>query len=503
MFAEKVDRKRLDTLIEINNLINSNYTDIRSLMTHILESSTRLTGGESSSLLLLDSETDLLYFEIALGNKGEDVKKFTVKVGEGIAGWVALNNTSLIVNDVEKDSRFYSDIDKDVGYKTTSILAVPLRMKDKCVGVIEVINKKNGSKFTEEDLEWLEIFTNQASLAYQNAQSFKKVKDELFRLQDRVESDSGFHKLIYQSSDVDRLLKITDRVSQSDSPVLITGESGVGKELFAEQVHLRSPRKNEVFVRLNCAAIPEDLLESELFGHVKGAFTDAQTDRLGRFSMADGGSIFLDEIGEISLAVQAKLLRVLQNRQFEALGSSETIAVDVRIIAATNRNLELMVEKGSFREDLYYRLNVLPIAIPPLRERVDDIPVLVEYFLNKYTVKNRTEIKGLSEDAQDMMMAYGWPGNIRELENVIERAVIVSSGNLIGPEDLLLSREKESGLTGFGGKSLKEAVNLFKKNYIKRMLSSCGYNQTEAAGLLGIQRTYLSRLMKELEIKIQ
>ena len=503
MFADKVDRKRLETLIEINNLINSNYTDIRSLMTHILESSTRLTGGESSSLLLLDSETDLLYFEIALGNKGEDVKKFTVKVGEGIAGWVALNNTSLIVNDVEKDSRFYSDIDKDVGYKTSSILAVPLRMKDQCVGVIEVINKENGSKFTEEDLEWLEIFTNQASLAYQNAQSFKKVKDELFRLQDRVESDSGFHKLIYQSSDVDKLLKITDRVSQSDSPVLITGESGVGKELFAEQVHLRSPRKNDVFVRLNCAAIPEDLLESELFGHVKGAFTDAQTDRLGRFSMADGGSIFLDEIGEISLPVQAKLLRVLQNRQFEPLGSSETVSVDVRIIAATNRKLENMVEKGTFREDLYYRLNVLPISIPPLRERVDDIPVLVEYFLNKYTAKNRTEIKGLSDNAQELMMNYAWPGNIRELENVIERAVIVSSGNLIGTDDLLLSKEKERGMNGFGGKSLKEAVNLFKKNYIKRMLSSCDNNQTEAAGQLGIQRTYLSRLIKELEIKIQ
>jgi Nif-specific regulatory protein len=503
MFADKVDRKRLDTLIEINNLINSNYTDIRSLMTHILESSTRLTGGESSSLLLLDSETDLLYFEIALGNKGEDVKKFTVKVGEGIAGWVALNNTSLIVNDVEQDPRFYSDIDKDVGYKTTSILAVPLRMKESCVGVIEVINKENGSKFTEEDLEWLEIFTNQASLAYQNAQSFKKVKDELFRLQDRVESDSGFHKLIHQSTDVEKLLKITDRVSQSDSPVLITGESGVGKELFAEQVHLRSARKNDVFVRLNCAAIPEDLLESELFGHVKGAFTDAQNDRLGRFSMADGGSIFLDEIGEISLSVQAKLLRVLQNRQFEPLGSSETVSVDVRIIAATNRNLENMVEKGTFREDLYYRLNVLPIAIPPLRDRVDDIPVLVEYFLNKYTAKNRTEIKGLSDDAQEMMMSYAWPGNIRELENVIERAVIVSSGNLIRTEDLLLSREKERGISGFGGKTLKEAVNLFKKNYIKRMLNSCDNNQTEAAGLLGIQRTYLSRLIKELEIKIQ
>ncbi len=501
MFADKVDRKRLDTLIEINNLINSNYTDIRSLLTHILESSTRLTGGESSSLLLLDSETDLLYFEIALGTKSEEVRKFTVKMGEGIAGWVAQNNTSLIVNDAENDNRFFSDIDKDVGYKTTSILAVPLRLKDECVGVIEVINKENGSKFTEEDLEWLEIFTNQASLAYQNAQSFKKVKDELFRLQDRVESDSGFHKMIYCSGEIDNLLDITDRISQSDSPVLITGESGVGKELFAEQVHLRSPRNGETFVRLNCAAIPEELLESELFGHVKGAFTDASNERIGRFSLADGGTIFLDEIGEISLSVQAKLLRVLQNRQFEPLGSSETVSVDVRIIAATNRNLEAMVEKGSFREDLYYRLNVLPVAIPALRDRVDDIPVLTEYFLSKYSARNRKDFKGITQEAQDMLLGYSWPGNVRELENVIERAVIVSQGQLIGSEDLLLSRDKEKVMSGYKGKTLKDAVNIFKKSYIKRILGSCGNNQTEAAAQLGIQRTYLSRLLKDLDIR--
>ncbi|QEN07569.1 GAF domain-containing protein [Oceanispirochaeta crateris] len=502
MVADKVDRKRLDTLIEINNLINSNYTDVRVLMTHILESSTRLTGGESSSLLLLDTETDLLYFEIALGTKSEEVRKFTVKMGEGIAGWVAQNNTSLIVNDVENDPRFFSEIDKDVGYKTTSILAVPLRMKDQCVGVIEVINKENGSNFTEEDLEWLEIFTNQASLAYQNAQSFKKVKDELFRLQDRVESDSGFHKMIFKSSEIEQLLGITDKISKSDSPVLITGESGVGKELFAEQVHLRSPRSKETFVRLNCAAIPEELLESELFGHVKGAFTDASNERLGRFSLADGGTIFLDEIGEISLNVQAKLLRVLQNKQFEPLGSSDTIMVDVRIIAATNRNLESMVDKGSFREDLYYRLNVLPVNIPALRDRADDIEVLSDYFLSKYSARNRKDIKGISPEARELLFSYSWPGNVRELENVIERAVIVSKVSLIDTEDLLLSREKERSMPGYKGKSLKEAVNIFKKNYIKRVLGNCNNNQTETAAKLGIQRTYLSRLMKDLEIKV-
>jgi len=501
MLADKVDKKRLETLIEINNLINSNYTDIRSLLTHILESSTRLTGGESSSLLLVDSDTDLLYFEIALGTKGEEVSKLTVKMGEGIAGWVALNNRSLIVNDVETDSRFFSGIDKDVGYKTTSILAVPLCLKDQCVGVIEVINKENGRKFTEEDLEWLEIFSNQASLAYQNAQSFKKVKDELFRLQDRVESSSGYHKFIHASGKITDLLEITQKISQSASPVLITGESGVGKELFAEQIHLRSPRSGETFIRLNCAAIPEELLESELFGHVKGAFTDASNERIGRFAMADGGSIFLDEIGEISLPVQAKLLRILQNSQFEPLGSSETRTVDVRVIAATNRNLEAMVEKGSFREDLYYRLNVLPLTIPPLRDRSEDVAILADYFLKKYSMKNRKEIKGFTPESYDMMFSYTWPGNIRELENVIERAVIVADSNLVRTEDLLLSRGRGPNFSGYREKTLKEAVNLFKKNYIKGILDGCGRNQTEASRQLGIQRTYLSRLIKELEIK--
>ncbi|OQY33682.1 MAG: Fis family transcriptional regulator [Spirochaetaceae bacterium 4572_59] len=501
MLADKVDKKRLETLIEINNLINSNYTDIRSLLTHILESSTRLTGGESSSLLLLDAETDLLYFEIALGTKGNEVSKLTVKMGEGIAGWVAQNNQSLIVNDVEKDTRFYSGVDRNVGYTTSSILAVPLRMRDNCVGVIEVINKENDRKFTEEDLEWLEIFTNQASLAYQNAQSFKKVKDELFRLQDRVESNSGYHKLIHSSSMIEELLSVTEKISSSSSPVLITGESGVGKELFAEQVHLKSPRSGEVFIRLNCAAIPEELLESELFGHVKGAFTDASNERIGRFAMADGGSIFLDEIAEISLPVQAKLLRILQNRQFEPLGSSETVSADVRIIAATNKNLENMVEKGSFREDLYYRLNVLPIWIPPLRERKDDIPTLSEYFLKKYALKNRKDIKGFTPDCVDVLLNYSWPGNIRELENVIERAVIITESPVIQNRSLLLSRSEENSFSRYNGKSLKEAVNLFKKNYIKGILDDCESNQTEASKLLNIQRTYLSRLVKELEIK--
>ncbi len=501
MLADKVDKKRLETLIEINNLINSNYTDIRSLLTHILESSTRLTGGESSSLLLVDTETDLLYFEIALGSKGDKVTKLTVKMGEGIAGWVAQNNQSLIVNDVEKDTRFYSGVDKDVGYKTTSILAVPLRMRDHCVGVIEVINKENGRKFTEEDLEWLEIFSNQASLAYQNAQSFKKVKDELFRLQDRVESDTGYHKLIYSSKGIESLLDMTDKISQSSSPVLITGESGVGKELFAEQIHIKSPRSQEVFIRLNCAAIPEELLESELFGHIRGAFTDATTERVGRFTLADGGSIFLDEIGEISLSVQAKLLRILQNKQFEPLGSSETVTVDVRIIAATNKNLEAMVEKGTFREDLYYRLNVLPLSIPPLRERKEDIPTLSEYFLKKYALKNRKEIEGFSPDCFDVLLNSSWPGNVRELENVIERAVIISETPIIQSRSLLLSKSNDNSFSRYEGKSLKDAVNLFKKNYIKGILNDCNDNQTEASKLLNIQRTYLSRLLKELEIK--
>ena len=366
MFTSGIDSVRFNTLIEINTLINSNFTDVKGLLTRILESAQKLTNGEASSLLLVNPENNRLYFEISLGSKGPDVQKFSLNMGEGIAGWVAAHNTSLIVNDVEKDERFFSDISKQIGFRTHSILAVPMRIKDVCVGVLELINKTDGKNFTEEDREWLEIFATQSAIAIQNARTYQRVKDQVSLLQDQVITNQGFHTFIGKSGAILEKLALAEKVAKTDSSVLILGESGVGKELFAEKIHLLSPRASSPFIRVNCAALPEHLLESELFGHVKGAFTDATRDRRGRFELADKGTIFLDEIGDVPVNLQAKLLRVIQQKMFEKVGSSEPQSVDVRILAATNKDLESAIEAGTFRKDLYYRLNVLPALHTPL-----------------------------------------------------------------------------------------------------------------------------------------
>jgi Nif-specific regulatory protein len=500
MFKSTIDPRKFQLFIEINNLINSNYSDVRALLTKILESATKLAEGEASSLLLLNQESNKLFFEIALGSKGPDVKKFSLNMGEGIAGWVAEHKTSLIVNDVDTDKRFFSDISKKIGFPTSSILATPMHIKDKCVGVIELINKKNGKTFDQEDLDWLEIFATQAAITLQNARNFQKIKDEIGLLQDKVASGQGFHTLIGSSGVIQEKLEIVRRVALTDSSVLILGESGVGKELFAEQIHLQSNRKNKPFIRVNCAALPDALLESELFGHVRGAFTDATNERRGRFELSDGGTIFLDEIGELPLALQAKLLRVIQNKTFEKVGSSEQITVNVRIIAATNRDIEKSVEKGTFRNDLYYRLNVLPLYIPPLRQRKEDIIELAEFFLKRFNRETNKQIRGFSDNAMEEILSYSWPGNVRELENAVERAVVIAKNDIITPKELLLPTSQGNSADSYVGKSFKDATNAFKKSFLHNTLKNNNWNQTISSRTLGIQRTYLTKLIKELEI---
>jgi Nif-specific regulatory protein len=326
-------------------------------------------------------------------------------------------------------------------------------------------------------------------------------------MQSRIEprkSGKGFHTMISRSPVMTEMIKIIDRVAKTDSSVLITGESGTGKELFAEQIHLRSPRNQAPFVRVNCAAIPEGLLESELFGHVRGAFTSAVSNRKGRFEMADGGTIFLDEIGDMPLALQAKLLRVIQEKAFEKVGSDNTITVNTRILAATNRNIKTMADRGEFRDDLYYRLNVVPLHVPPLRQRTEDIPDLARFFMTKYMRQNKKEFAGFSQDALEAILTYSWPGNIRELENCIERACVIAAGKWIKREDLLLNAHGNIG-AGQGGalgdRNLKTATNVFKANFIRKVLDENQWNQTETAKALDIQSTYLSWLIKELNIK--
>ncbi|MBE3065219.1 MAG: GAF domain-containing protein, partial [Spirochaetes bacterium] len=254
MLRYPADREKLEVLFDIYARINSNYADLKGLLTRIIESATELTGGEASSLLLVDPETNTLFFEIALGPKGPSVKQFSVNMGEGIAGWVAEKNTSLIVNDVASDARFYPDIARKIGFPATSILAVPMRVKDRCVGVLEILNKRDGKNFTEEDLQWLEIFSTQAALAIQNARSFKRVSDQLSLLQEKVQTGESWHEFIGESRAIGEKLAIARKAAATGSSVLLLGESGVGKELFAEQIHLASPRAAKPFIRVNCAA---------------------------------------------------------------------------------------------------------------------------------------------------------------------------------------------------------------------------------------------------------
>jgi len=497
----KINARKFNKLIEINTLINSSQQNLHVLLTHIVESAMQLCGGAASSLMLTDEERKALHFEVALGSKGNEVKRFTVKMGEGIAGWVAQNNKSIIVNDVAQDHRHLRTISRQVGYPVTTMLAVPMQVRDKCIGVVEVLNKAQEEEFNQEDLEWLEIFAGQAALAIVNARSFERAYSEIQILQDRTPSGESFHTMVGKSPVMKELLRMVERVAKTDSSVLILGESGVGKELFAEQIHLHSPRSHAPFVRVNCAALPEGLLESELFGHVKGAFTSAINNRKGRFEAADGGTIFLDEIGDMPLSLQAKLLRVIQEKTFEKVGSDITVTVNTRILAATNKDIEAMVGRGEFRSDLYYRLNVLPLQIPPLRGHTEDIPELARFFLSKYMQANKKHFEGFSENAIEAMLTYSWPGNIRELENCIERACVIAGGSWIEQDDLFPQAGAGEMRSQAKNQNLKIALNVFKTNFIRKVLDENSWNQTEAAKALDIQRTYLSKLIKELNIK--
>ena len=508
---------KLKTLVEINERINSSYSDVNALLVYILESAMCLVECESSSLLLVNKEDETLRFVVALGPKGAEAKNIPVEKNS-IAGWVVENNKHVIINNVSADPRFSNIVQNKTGYVTKTMIAIPMRVKGQCLGVIELINKSDGRKFDSSDLEILELLANQAAIAYLNADTFRSANDKISVLQNNIASGNGYHPFVAKSFAVLDLLHVIDEVAKANTTILITGESGVGKELFAEQIHLRSNRTQKPFVRVNCAALSQSLLESELFGHVKGAFTDAVSDRKGRFEAADGGTLFLDEIGELPLELQAKLLRVLQSHTFERVGSSETITVDVRIVAATNRNLEKMVSEGTFREDLFYRLNVMPLTIPPLRERKEDLLPLAKFFLSKFANETKKNFQGFTATAEKVLLDYYWPGNVRELENSVERACVLGKPPFIQAEDLRLMTvaaktehaEKKEDFENLadeiansadGDRTLKTAINKFKTAYVKKILDETSWNQTTAGKILGIQRTYVSRLLNELHIR--
>ncbi len=499
MLQNSFDVEKLNTLVDINTRLNTSYEDVDSLLIYILESAMKLVRCESSSLLLSESE-DTLKFRLALGPKGVEVLSIPVLTKNSIAGSVVKENRSILIDDVEKHPHFFSAIQNMTGYKTQNMIAVPLRVDNECIGVVELLNKGDGQKFDISDLEMLELLCVQAGVAYKNAEIYHKTKKEIHELKSAISSEHNYHEFIGSSAVVQDLLKVIDQVANTNSSVLIQGESGVGKELVAERIHRLSDRSNKAFVCVNCAALSPQLLESEIFGHVRGAFTDAVSNRTGRFEMANGGTIFLDEIGEMSLDLQAKLLRVIQFKQFEKVGSSESVSVDVRIIAATNRNLEDMVQQGLFRSDLFFRLNVLPITVLPLRNRIDDIELLANHFLKKFSIETNKQFLGFSSESINVLKMYQWPGNVRELENSIERACVLGTPPTIHENDLRLNVGKRNEYS-FSETSLKVAVNNFKKSFVTHILDQCHWNQTEAAKLLDVQRTYVSKLMSELDIR--
>ena len=487
----------IDQLKAISSWVSS-VQDLDKLLQLIIESATGVVGAEAASLLLLDPTTNTLYFKVTTGAKGEEVKEFRIKIGQGIAGHVAETGQPLLIADAQQDNRWMREISDSIDYETRSMACVPLKINNRTIGVVQVINKKDKTQFTHADMDVLEEFSSLAALAIGSARSLEQVRQEN---QDLKKELGEKHQIIGKSVILNKVLEDAQKLSRTKTTALIQGESGTGKELLARLIHRESPRKEKPLVVLNCAALPEPLLESELFGHEKGSFTGAAGRKLGKFETAHEGTLFLDEIGEMAPGIQAKLLRVLQEGVFYRVGGNTPITVDVRVLSATNKNLKKEVEEGKFREDLYYRLNVVQLNIPPLRERLEDVAFLVEHFLAVFKKETGLSNLTVSEAAMDKMSRYNWPGNIRELRNAIERAVVMGNGKTIMPEDLPItaSLPKFAGLKV--GLTLDEALNEFKKEFILLNLRHTGGNRSNAAKVMDIQRTYLSRLITRYDIR--
>lgn len=470
----------------------------------ILGSSLNLKANLRSAMKVLSEFMDMKRGTVALkedneiaivtahGLTEEEIKRGRYKLGEGIIGRVAKLGSPIVIPNVGDEPLFLNKTGsrKEINKDNIAFLCVPVKFKSEILGVLSV-DRLFGSKVIsfEEDLRLLKII---ASLIAQSVQLSREVKNEKEALLEEAEELKrklrgrySVENVIGQSERMQDVFEAVHRVADSKATVLLRGESGTGKELIAKAIHYMSPRSKGPFIRFNCASIPEGLLESELFGHEKGAFTGAISLRKGRFELADRGTIFLDEIGDLPINLQPKILRALQEKEFERVGGEKTIRADVRLIAATSRNLEDLVREGRFREDLYYRLNVVPIFLPPLRDREGDIPLLIDLFLRRFNKDNR-EKKSISADALKVMLVYNWPGNVRELENTIERLVVMSQGNMIKSSDLPLNitSPEVKNLPAKG--SLTSAIEETEKLRILDALEKTGWIRARASRLLGI-----------------
>jgi len=454
------EKDRLRLLLDLNNSLTSNL-ELRELLQTVAANARRVMQCDVAGVILLDPKTNELrtYAQDFPEGKGFIREKAVVPM-EGPMGTVFRTR--------EPWAGYASDFPEDLqhepavaeGLKTGC--GLPLISRDRVLGVL-ALGRRDETPFSPEDIQFLAQVASQIAIAVENALAYKQIADltdklsqEKLYLEDEIRSEMNFEEIIGTSVALKRLLKQVETVAPTDSTVLIHGETGVGKELIARAIHDRGARRSNAFVKLNCAAIPTGLLESELFGHEKGAFTGAISQRIGRFELANQGTVFLDEIGEIPLELQPKLLRVLQEREFERLGNSRTLRTDARLIAATNRDLEAMVNEQKFRSDLFYRLNVFPIRVPPLRERPEDIPVLVRHFAAQFSRRVNKQIETIPSETMKALARYHWPGNIRELQNVIERAVITSEGPVLRVPLSDLRRVSISAAPGTNGHSRVE-----------------------------------------------
>jgi Nif-specific regulatory protein len=516
--------RELTAFFEISRELASS-PDLDQALSHILGIMDSQLNLHRGAILLLKGDSNELMTELAFGMSEEEKNKGRFKIGEGITGAVLSTGLPIIVPDIDAEPRFLNRTGTrgKRGQKKMAFIAVPLIFQGRKLGVLSAdCDVTSEERDLEEDKRVLSIIGStivQAVLLRQRfSEEHQKLVDETHRLEHALKGRYAIDGWIGRSKLMNQIAESVHQVAASRATVLIQGESGTGKEVIAKAIHFMSPRAKKPFIQINCAAIPETLLESQLFGHEKGAFTGAHISRPGKFEAADEGTIFLDEIGEISPSVQVKLLRVLQERSVERIGGHRVIPVDVRIIAATNRNLEEMIRKNTFREDLYYRLNVVPIFLPPLRQRKEDIPLLAEHFLERFNKDNDRSVS-MDSGALDALMSYDFPGNVRELENMIERLVVMAHENLVQREDIgrimtlypknhverapevpsamiqhsrhlseetggLPAREHATGESG--GAGLKGAVSSLEREQIMTVLRRYGFVKTRAARSLGI-----------------
>ncbi len=497
--------QELSLLFELSQVLEKSI-DIREVVGPLLDAMARHMGMQRGTLTLFNRETGEILIEAAHGLSPSQLKRGRYQLGEGITGKVVQTGKPAIVRRISEEPAFLdrTGARSEQEKKDISFICVPIKLGDEVIGALSVDRLFADEISLEEDVRLLSVIAHMISQAVRLRQTALEAQQRLLeenqRLHDKLKDRFQPANIIGRSKAMEMVYDLLAQVSKTNTTVLLRGERGTGKELVAQAIHYNSLRAKKPFIKVNCAALPESIIESELFGHEKGAFTGAVSRRKGRFELAHGGTIFLDEIGDLSPATQVKLLRVLQEREFERVGGSETIKVNVRVIAATNRDLEAMIEAGQFRADLYDRLNVFPIYIPALRERGSDILLLANYFTEKYSQANHKNVRRISTPAIDMLMSYHWPGNVRELESCIERAVILSDDDVIHGHHLppTLQTAEASGTMPRG--TLQATLDSVERELIVEALKNSRGNKAKAARILGITERLMGLRVKKYGI---